>query len=246
MAIEGDDDTGTDDATDTGSDDASSNDDTADDDAGSSGLSGAIEAAEDSSDKESADATADDSDDSGSDDSKPSDDAPDEYTAFDGPEGFALPTEFKETWMEQAKKNGMSQDAAQAEYSRFAEFQAATAKQSNDEYVAWRDAEQAAAKRDPNIAGADGDEFDSAMAGIKAVLTRFAGKGTNGEGAMKQMVDAGLLDSRVVINFLNEVRKATSIDTLDPQGDPGVYTSYDDLPPSERMGWNDNAEPIRE
>ena len=203
-----------------------------------------------SADKESVVATAGaDGDDAGVGDEPPTG-APSEYTAFDLPDGFEFSEDDTTELGELAKGMNLSQDDAQS----LADFVAKHGTESlmpnvekaqDDAYTVFRKDEERKAKMDPILVGPDGDQWDSTMNFVRQVIQRFGGKGSIGEGRFEAMKKQGAFDTHNALVVFAEMGRALMPDTLDPEGDPGSDTSYDDLPAKDRMGWDDNALPIR-
>lgn len=148
-----------------------------------------------------------------------------------------------------ARELNLTQDQAQKITDMVSGFQGVFAKETQDQqdaqYADFRKEELQKAKMDPELVGPDGDQWEATQTYVRQVVTKFAGKGTIGEGHFAQLVKDGVMDTHSFLVFMKNVGRALMPDSLDLGGDPGSDTSYDELPAKDRMDWDDNAEPIK-
>ncbi len=189
-----------------------------------------------------------------SDDGQPDKGAPETYSGFDVPEGFAWSEKDTEPFAEQMKGLDASQEQAQEMLS----FMAAHVndrvipgleKRQEEEYAEQVKQLRQAAQDDPVLGGENGELFDSNLKLSAKVLDRVT-QDLKKAGAESNVIDAlqelGDLHRPALMHVLVWAGKRTLPDTLDGPGDGGgVSDDWDSTPAHERMGWDDDANPIR-
>lgn len=218
----------------------------------------ALEAAKaDDTSEQSTETTADseettaDTDGESDDETEPPAGAPEKYTAFEVPDGFAWSDEAESHWADKMKESNVSQEDAQVLLDIMADQSEKFGtpdlqKRQDTAFAAQKKAGLETIKKDPAIIGEKGDEFKASMNLASKALDQYCGTDKVGMSRRARLVAKGYLDDPDLAHVFVGVGKGMSSDSLDAPGDPGMDTSYDDLPASERMGWDDNAEPIRE
>ncbi len=192
--------------------------------------------------------TADNADSTGADETE-GQGAPAEYDTFETGEGFSWNKADEAGWGDLMQQLGATQGTAQA---LLGVMEAHTSNRVIPDLLESQKAEEAVqrkawlseAKEDPVLIGEDGKQFDANINLAGRALKQFSGKGDAGEAVMAAVKEMGFLDHPATLKILANAGRSTMSDTLDDSGDPGSE-NYDNLPPEEKMGWDDNAEPVR-
>lgn len=195
--------------------------------------------------------TTADTDGKGDDKTEPPAGAPEEYTAFEVPDGFAWSDEAESHWADKMKESNVSQADAQILLDIMADQSEKFGspdlqKRQDTAFAAQKKAWLGEIKKDPTIVGEAGDEFKVSMKIASKALDQYCGTDEAGISRRARLVKKGYLDDPDLAHVFVGVGRGMLSDSLDAPGDPGADTSYDDLPASERMGWDENALPIRE
>jgi len=179
--------------------------------------------------------------------------APETYLGFDVPEGFAWSDEDAEPFMESMK--GI--DATQEQAQKMLETMAAhvndrvlpdVQKQQDDAYTKLVEQWTQQAKDDPILGGENGELYKPNAALAARVLEmvnqdlKKAGIDTD---VISTLLESGDLHRPALMHVLVYAGKRILPDSLGGPGDGGgTSTKWEDTPPEERMGWDDNANPI--
>lgn len=218
----------------------------------SSGIGNELDLSSKSTGEGSGEATAkeDGEEDAGT-ESKPPEGAPEEYEALTIPGAGDWNDEDSTRVFEVAKELGLTQEGAQKLANLLGthgveRIVPMLLKQQGEAYAEHKKAELARAMKNPVLVGKNGDQWDTAKAYVREVVLNFGGnqKDDDGLNRFQRFEKKGFVDDEDFMVFMHEAGRALMPDTLDPTGDPGSDTSYEDLDPSRRMGWDKDGLPI--
>ncbi len=197
----------------------------------------------------SAETTEDEDGTSGDEDGTP-EGAPEEYAAFEVPDGLGWSDDTLGSWNDVMRESNLSQEGAQAFLDNMAAFntdvaEPALKQRQDDAFTALQEKWKEEIRKHPALIGEDGQQLKANIRLAEKVLDSFDAKGELGEGVKDTLTEMGWLYNPQTVCLLVGIGRSTLPDSMDAQGDPGVSDDWDNLPAHKRMGWDENAEPIR-